>query len=248
MKSFDNADSKEIEKFDKVSQMWWDPKSEMGTLHTINPLRTRFILEKLTTRNPRILDVGCGGGILSEALAKEGAQVMGLDLSDTAIQVAKQHARQQKLEIDYRYESVEQIARERPGSFDVVTCMEMLEHVPEPARAMGEMSRVLRPGGFLVLSTPMYWPRHEAPYDFFRYPYDGLLRLVKVSGLELTRLFNRGRSYAFVGQVVQHVQPVSAKPVNALINSFFLWCDRRLKHDAITMGWTLVARKPGGGT
>jgi len=153
MKSFDNADSKEIEKFDKVSQMWWDPKSEMGTLHTINPLRTRFILEKLTTRNPRILDVGCGGGILSEALAKEGAQVMGLDLSDTAIQVAKQHARQQKLEIDYRYESVEQIAREHPGSFDVVTCMEMLEHVPEPRKIIAACVQALKPGGHAFFST-----------------------------------------------------------------------------------------------
>ena len=153
MKSFDNADSKEIEKFDKVSQMWWDPKSEMGTLHTINPLRTRFILEKLTTRNPKILDVGCGGGILSEALAKEGAQVMGLDLSDTAIQVAKQHARQQKLEIDYRYESVEQIVREHPGSFDVVTCMEMLEHVPEPRKVMAACVQALKPGGHAFFST-----------------------------------------------------------------------------------------------
>jgi 2-polyprenyl-6-hydroxyphenyl methylase / 3-demethylubiquinone-9 3-methyltransferase len=153
MKSFDNADSKEIEKFDRVSQMWWDPKSEMGTLHTINPLRTRFIVEKLTTPNPRILDVGCGGGILSEALAKSGAQVMGLDLSDMAIQVAKQHAQQQKLEIDYRYESVEQIAREHAGSFDVVTCMEMLEHVPEPRKIMAACARVLKPGGRAFFST-----------------------------------------------------------------------------------------------
>src|SRR5512141_1033479 len=115
MKSFDNADSKEIEKFDKVSQMWWDPRSEMGTLHTINPLRTHFIVDELTAPDPRILDVGCGGGILSEALAQCGAHVTGLDLSEMAIQVAKQHAQKQGLEIDYRYESVEQVAKQQAG-------------------------------------------------------------------------------------------------------------------------------------
>jgi len=130
------------------------------------------------------------------------------------------------------------------NSFDTVVSTEVLEHVPEPFQAIREMRRVLKPGGFLILSTPMYWPRHEEPYDFFRYPYDGILYFVKESGLELTKLFNRGRSYVFLGQAVQHVHPVAAKPVSWLINKFFLWCDRRLKHDVLTMGWTVVARKP----
>jgi 2-polyprenyl-6-hydroxyphenyl methylase/3-demethylubiquinone-9 3-methyltransferase len=153
MKSFDNADHNEISKFDRVSQIWWDPKGEMGTLHTINPLRTDFIMEKLIVHNPRILDVGCGGGILSEALAKIGAQVTGIDLSQASLEVAQQHAQKQSLEIDYRYESVEEVARKYAGSFDVVTCMEMLEHVPEPGKIVAACAQALKPGGYAIFST-----------------------------------------------------------------------------------------------
>jgi 2-polyprenyl-6-hydroxyphenyl methylase/3-demethylubiquinone-9 3-methyltransferase len=153
MKSFENADKKEIEKFDRVSQIWWDPKGEMGTLHTINPLRTNFIMERLTVSDPRILDVGCGGGILSEALAKAGAQVTGLDLSEASIQVAKQHAQQQGLEVDYRYESVQDVAHQQAGTFDAVTCMEMLEHVPEPGKIVAACAQALKPGGQAFFST-----------------------------------------------------------------------------------------------
>ncbi|MCK6540786.1 MAG: bifunctional 2-polyprenyl-6-hydroxyphenol methylase/3-demethylubiquinol 3-O-methyltransferase UbiG [Anaerolineales bacterium] len=153
MTTFDNADNKEIDKFDRVSQTWWDPKGEMGTLHTINPLRTKFIMEKVTTSNPKILDVGCGGGILSEALAKAGAQVTGLDLSEASIQAARQHAQQQGLSIDYRYERVEDLAQRQAGTYDVVTCMEMLEHVPEPGKVVAACAQALKPGGFAFFST-----------------------------------------------------------------------------------------------
>jgi 2-polyprenyl-6-hydroxyphenyl methylase/3-demethylubiquinone-9 3-methyltransferase len=153
MTSFNNADKDEIAKFDKVSEIWWDPHGEMGTLQTINPLRTTFIMEKLAVRNPRILDVGCGGGILSEALAKAGAQVTGIDLSQASLQVARQHAQKQGLEIDYRYESVEEIAQEQMASFDVVTCMEMLEHVPQPDKVIAACAQVLGPAGFAFFST-----------------------------------------------------------------------------------------------
>ncbi len=153
MTSFENADKQEIDKFDRVSQIWWDLKGEMGTLHTINPLRTNYIMENLAVRTPKILDVGCGGGILSEALAKTGAQITGIDLSLASLQVAGQHALEQGLEIDYRYESVEDIARKLPGSFDVVTCMEMLEHVPDPGRIVAACAQALKPGGHAVFST-----------------------------------------------------------------------------------------------
>jgi 2-polyprenyl-6-hydroxyphenyl methylase/3-demethylubiquinone-9 3-methyltransferase len=153
MTSFENVDNREIDKFDKVSQIWWDPKGEMGTLHTINPLRTNFIMENVTVREPRILDVGCGGGILSEALARLGAQVTGIDMSQPSLQVAQQHAQQQGLKIDYRYEKVEEFAQKHAAGFDVVTCMEMLEHVPEPGKIVAACAQALKPGGHAVFST-----------------------------------------------------------------------------------------------
>lgn len=153
MKMFENTDHSEIDKFDRVSKIWWDPRGEMGTLHTINPLRTNFIMEKLTLNAPKILDVGCGGGILAEALAKTGAQVTGSDLSEASILAARHHAQQQGLQVEYLYESVEKIAEQRPGSYDVVTCMEMLEHVPDPARIVAACAKALKPGGQAFFST-----------------------------------------------------------------------------------------------
>lgn len=130
-------------------------------------------------------------------------------------------------------------------SFDTVVCTEVLEHIPDPLRVLCEMHRVLKPSGYLILTTPMYWPRHEAPHDFFRYPYDGLLYLLKESGLEFVRIFNRGHAYVFLGQVIQHTLPVFVRPgfIIALLNSFFLWCDRHHAFDAVTLGWTVVAQR-----
>ncbi|HNA88820.1 MAG TPA: bifunctional 2-polyprenyl-6-hydroxyphenol methylase/3-demethylubiquinol 3-O-methyltransferase UbiG [Anaerolineales bacterium] len=153
MNSFENVDNKEIDKFDKVSQIWWDLKGEMGTLHTINPLRTNFIVEKLMVKSPKILDVGCGGGILSEALAKAGAQVTGTDLSEASLQVARHHAQKGGLEIEYLYERVEDLAEKRAGMYDAVTCMEMLEHVPDPNKVIAACVKALKPGGNIFFST-----------------------------------------------------------------------------------------------
>ncbi|HKG54517.1 MAG TPA: bifunctional 2-polyprenyl-6-hydroxyphenol methylase/3-demethylubiquinol 3-O-methyltransferase UbiG, partial [Anaerolineales bacterium] len=146
-------DTEEIKKFDDVAQVWWDPKGSMGTLHTINPLRTKFITDGLNLSGRKVLDVGCGGGILTEALAKCGAQATGIDLSNESIEAAKVHARQQGLDIDYRYENIDETASKHAAEFDAITCMEMLEHVPEPKKIIAACSRLLKPGGHAFFST-----------------------------------------------------------------------------------------------
>jgi 2-polyprenyl-6-hydroxyphenyl methylase/3-demethylubiquinone-9 3-methyltransferase len=153
IKQVENSNNKEIEKFDRLSQTWWNPEGKMHALHAINPLRTGFILESITRPNPKILDVGCGGGILSASLARAGAQVTGLDLSEASIQIARQHALEQGLKIDYRYESVEEVAEKQAGMFDVVTCMEMLEHTAEPQKIVSACAQASKPGGQAFFST-----------------------------------------------------------------------------------------------
>lgn len=148
-----NVDAAEIAHFDRIAQLWWDPHGKMGQLHAINGLRLRFITDRLTGTAPRVVDVGCGGGILTEALAKHGARVTGIDLSTLSLNVARQHAERGALAIDYREIDVETLAREEAGSFDAVTCMEMLEHVPEPARVIAACAQLLRPGGVAFFST-----------------------------------------------------------------------------------------------
>ena len=153
MSLFTNSDTEEIKKFDDVAQVWWDPKGSMGTLHTINPLRTKFITDGLNLSGRKVLDVGCGGGILTEALARCGAQATGIDLSNESIEAARVHARQKGLNIDYRYENIDETASKQAGEFDAITCMEMLEHVPEPKKIIAACSRLLKPGGHAFFST-----------------------------------------------------------------------------------------------
>lgn len=148
-----NVDAHEIARFNRLARLWWDPHGKMGQLHAINPLRTRFIVDRVATPQPRMLDVGCGGGILAEALHRHGARVTGIDQSQVSLDIARQHAGDNGLDIDYRYCRVEDLAQQEPGAFDAVTCMEMLEHVPEPARVVEACARLLKPGGWVFFST-----------------------------------------------------------------------------------------------
>lgn len=148
-----NVDRNETAKFDRLAARWWDPNGESRPLHDLNPVRLNYVAERMALKNARVLDVGCGGGILSEALARAGALVTGIDLAPRVLEVARLHLHESGQQVEYREISVEALAAGQPGAFDAVTCMEMLEHVPDPGSVIGACARLLKPGGRLFLST-----------------------------------------------------------------------------------------------
>ena len=148
-----NADPVEIEKFSQLAHKWWDPQSEFKPLHEINPLRLNYIDRHASLAGKTVLDVGCGGGILSESMAGLNANVTGIDLSDKALQVAKLHLLESGKQVDYRKIAVEDMAAEHPGAFDIVTCLEMLEHVPDPDSVIAACAKLVKPGGWVFFST-----------------------------------------------------------------------------------------------
>ena len=148
-----NVDPLELEKFSQLAHRWWDPNSEFKPLHEINPLRLDYIGRLAGLEGKTILDVGCGGGILSESMAVRGAQVTGIDLGDKPLKVAKLHLLETGHQVEYRKIAVENLAEEQPGHYDIVTCMEMLEHVPDPASIVQACAKLVKPGGWVFFST-----------------------------------------------------------------------------------------------
>jgi len=148
-----NADPAELEKFGDLAHRWWDPNSEFKPLHDINPLRLDWIDGAIGLPGKRVLDVGCGGGLLSEGMAVRGAEVTGIDLSEKPLGVARLHLLESGQKVDYRKVSAEQMAEDMPGAFDAVTCLEMLEHVPDPASIVESCARLVKPGGQVFFST-----------------------------------------------------------------------------------------------
>jgi 2-polyprenyl-6-hydroxyphenyl methylase/3-demethylubiquinone-9 3-methyltransferase len=149
-----NVDPAEIDKFQSIASRWWDRESEFRPLHEINPLRVRYIERQAGgLAGKRVVDIGCGGGILAEALAAQGAQVTGIDMAELSLKVARLHLHESELEVDYQLISAEAFAEQHAAQFDIVTCLEMLEHVPDPAAIIGAAAQLLKPGGCLVLST-----------------------------------------------------------------------------------------------
>lgn len=148
-----NYDTAELNKFSELAHKWWDKTSEFKPLHDINPLRLQYIDQAISLSGKTVLDVGCGGGILSESMAEKGATVTGIDLGEKALKVAQLHSLETGVEVDYRLIAVEQLAEEMPASFDVVTCLEMLEHVPDPASIVQACAKLVKPGGHVFFST-----------------------------------------------------------------------------------------------
>ncbi len=217
----ENVNPAEIHKFGAQAEAWWNPAGEFKTLHAVNPVRMQFIRAQTTLAGRRIVDIGCGGGILSEALAEAGGEVLGIDMAPELIAVARRHAEQQGRVIDYRNLSAEALADEAPGQFDVVTCLEMLEHVPAPESVVKAIARLVKPGGHVFFSTlnrkPKAYllavvaaeyvlnmlPRGTHDYNSFIRPSE-LTAWARQAGLELngmagilynpiTRQFNLGR-------------------------------------------------------
>lgn len=148
-----NADPQELRKFEAIAHRWWDTHSDFKPLHAINPLRLNYIDERAALRGKQVLDVGCGGGILSESMVRRGANVLGIDLGEAPLSVAKLHALDTQIDIQYRRISVEDLAQEMPEQFDVVTCMEMLEHVPDPSSVVRACANLVKPKGHVFFSS-----------------------------------------------------------------------------------------------
>ena len=215
-----NADPQELARFEALADSWWNPDGPMKALHGINPLRLDYIDKRAPLKGARVLDVGCGAGLLSEGMARRGARVLGIDLAEASLDVAVDHAREHEIEVEYRCLSAEQVAEERPGAFDIVTCLEMLEHVPDPAQVVAACARAAQPGGTVFFSTinrnlksfllaivgaehvlgmlPKGTHEYEKlirPSELAAWCRDGELQIVDVTGLHynpLTRAFRLG--------------------------------------------------------
>jgi len=197
-----NADPAELEKFSQIAHNWWDPNSEFKSLHDINPLRLNYIDGLSGLAGKEVLDVGCGGGILSESMAERGANVTGIDLGDKPLKIAKLHLLESGNKVDYRKIATEDLAKEQPRHYDIVTCMEMLEHVPDPESIVRSCAQLTKPGGWAFFSTlnrnPKSYlmavvgaeyvlnllPRGTHDYMKFIKPSE-LARMARVAGLEL---------------------------------------------------------------
>ena len=212
-----NVDPLELAKFSELAHRWWDPESEFAPLHHINPLRLEWIHQLAPLTGKQVLDVGCGGGILADALARKGAQVLGIDLATKSLKVAQLHALEAQTEgVRYREVSAEALAAEAPASFDVITCMEMLEHVPDPASVVRACSELVKPGGWVFFSTinrtpksflfaivgaeyvlnmlpkgTHEWRRFIRPSELSRFCRDVGLDLVEPKGMEYNPLTRR---------------------------------------------------------
>ena len=170
-----NVDELEIRKFEALAARWWDPDSEFRPLHEINPLRLNYLSQKVNLAGKKVLDIGCGGGILAEAMARHGADVTAIDLAEASLSVARLHQLESGLDIDYRNISAEALAEQEAASFDVVTCLEMLEHVPDPASVVQACASLCKPGGLVAFSTIN---RNPKSYLFAIIGAEYLLRLL----------------------------------------------------------------------
>ncbi|MEO0996353.1 MAG: bifunctional 2-polyprenyl-6-hydroxyphenol methylase/3-demethylubiquinol 3-O-methyltransferase UbiG [Pseudomonadota bacterium] len=229
-----NADPSEVAKFDALASRWWDPDGEFKPLHEINPLRLGYVAQFAALDGAGVVDIGCGGGILSEALARRGASVTGIDMAGEALAVARLHAQAGGLDIDYRQGTAEEFANERPGSADVVTCMELLEHVPEPGRLVAACAELLRPGGWVIFSTIN---RNPKAYALAVLAAEYLLRLLPRGTHDYDRFLKPSELGAFARDAGLEVRGISGIRYNPLTSAHAL-------ADDTDVNYLLAARRP----
>jgi len=229
-----NADPAELQKFGALAHRWWDTGGDMRTLHEINPLRLDWIDRLALLSGKRVVDVGCGGGVLAESMAARGARVTGIDLSAKPLRVAQLHALESGIAVDYREASAEALAAEAPASFEVVTCMEMLEHVPDPASTVQACSTLAKPGGWLFFSTIN---RNAKAFAFAIVGAEYLLRLLPRGTHEYARLIRPSELAAMARQAKLEVVEVIGMTYNPLTRRFALGRDT-------DVNYLVACRKP----
>jgi len=214
-----NSDPREIAQFEALANRWWDPDGEFKPLHQINPLRMEFVTRREELMNKTVLDVGCGGGILSESMARSGATVTGIDLAQSGLAVARLHLEDSGLDIDYQHVSVEALADRQPGSFDVVTCMEMLEHVPNPSSVIASCSALVKPGGSLFFSTIN---RNPKAYLMAVLGAEYLLRLLPAGTHDYSKFIRPSELASWCRQTGLSVEELVGLHYNPLKREFYL--------------------------
>ena len=230
-----NADPAELAKFSDLAHRWWDMESEFRPLHEINPLRLEWIDGLASIAGKQVLDVGCGGGILSDSMARKGAEVLGIDLADKALKVAQLHALEASTSgVKYRSVSVESLAAERPGSFDVVTCMEMLEHVPQPASVVKACADLAKPGAWLFFSTIH---RNPKSFLFAILGAEYVLRMLPRGTHEYQKFIRPSELAAYCRDAGLEVQKTRGMQYNPLTRRYWL-------SDDTSVNYMFATRKP----
>lgn len=213
-----NVDHWEIAKFDELASRWWDPESEFKPLHDINPLRLDYIDQRARLAGKRVLDVGCGGGILAESMAARGALVTGIDMAEAPLAVARLHLLESGLEVDYRHITVEELAAAEPGSFDVVTCMEMLEHVPDPASVVHACAHLVKADGHVFFAT---LNRTAKAYAFAILGAEYLLRLLPKGTHDYRKFIRPAELDAWVRQAGLLLRELTGMHYNPLTQRYW---------------------------
>lgn len=229
-----NVDPSELAKFSALASKWWDVNSEFRTLHAINPLRLNWIHERVNLQSKKVLDVGCGGGILSESMAQKGAHVLGIDLAQASLKVAELHKLESGANVTYQCVSAEQLATEKPAEFDVVTCLEMLEHVPNPCETVKACAALCKPGGWVFFST---LNRNPKSFLFAILGAEYLLRLLPKGTHSYEKFIKPSELARFMRQADLEFSEITGLTYNPLTQVYKLAPD-------IDVNYMLACRKP----